>query len=470
MAVKFTKQPRPHTREAYEKVVGSVTEPESKSTVVNTDGTSEPGPDVSPLTSAFKKASTPKVVDRGLDTDERLDGEEDGPDFDRESLKKPQPKKEEPKHEEEEEVEVEKKADVLDKKKATEALTDEEIDGIDETTLTDKHGRAPSREAWTTVKLMKEKISTMRTQHQAEIEELKKKAAPVEESDVFKALKKERDEIKSKMDEKYFEESPDFVNTFVQPFKDKEAEVAEWMSAADVEQGTPDHLAAVSAAGDLQRAMEKGDRKGFFIAAAKIQEYLPPGIDQQFLISVTEMYPLFQKKQEAFKDKDKARKTVTENDLSVVDHATKTIEKTMDDIFGSYEVENADLLKFYRSENVKDLIQYDETITSGKKEVRDLVREFVATRKPTEKLVRVLTDAVLKKFKDKEVDALRATLKDRSTMIENLQKELGLKKATLKKFSASGKALPSNSQSDDEDEPVSATPLTDRLKKMHAVR
>lgn len=464
-------------REAYQKAIAQLPDAkdsvtEKKSTVVTPDDSDTGEHSDSPLSDAFQKA-----LHKGLDTDEHLDGEEDSPDYipPHSRDKKPEKKKETKPDEKEEEGEEKEAVEVLkdDKdtskekpKKKGDSLSDEDVEGIDETTITDKLGRPPSREAWATVKLLKQKIADDRASHTAKIEELGKKTVEVEKSDQYITLQKEHDALKKKLDEKYFEESPDFINTFVRPFEEKEKEVAEWLGTADVEAGSAEHVALSSAVGDLQKAMMAGKKTDYFKAAAQIAKFLPEGVDQQMLISVTEMFPLYQKRKEGFSDKDKARKAVTSEELNQVNGAASSIDKTMDALFESYEADNSDILKFYRSDKVKELIPYDEIVGEGKKTVKALIRDLIATRRPSDKLVRVLTDAVLKPFKDKEVEALRAALQERNNVIANLNEELGKKKGILKKLGTTTSTSSRRAESEDDDEKISSTPLTDRFKEM----
>lgn len=251
-------------------------------------------------------------------------------------------------------------------------------------------------------------------------------------------IKKEVDEIKKWRSDRYFEDSPEFQESFVTPVKESEDKIKFYLENAGIEPDSREEQDVKRNLAFLAKHAAEGDEVKFNQYVDKLADLFEGKVTQTKFIGITDHY--FQKVQgrnRALKDKESARKEILAKDAELIAGSRPVVEEIIRSHISQYEQENEQFVEFFRSDKAKDFFKYDETIEQGKKKAADLISEMVTNRRPSKELLHLVTRGIIGDIAEKEKRALAQQQEDQKTVITNLKEELRKTKDILAKLQPS---------------------------------
>lgn len=277
---------------------------------------------------------------------------------------------------------------------------------------------------------------------------LLKKAGPLEQEN--SQLKKELDEVKKWRDERYFEESPDFKESFITPAVEAEKKIVGYISSIGIESGSREESEARRGLALLNKYAQEGDETKYTMQVDSLLEVFPtsPTLRAKFTNATDDYFNRVQKRDNALKNKEEARKEILKKDAETIQGSRTVVQEVIAAQLSEYERNNKQFVDFFRSDSAKDFFKYDDTIASGKQKAADLLSEMTANRKPSKELISLVTRGILAEISEKEKKALAKQSADLQTQNDNLKKELEETKAVIAKLKPSS-SRPSTTKSGD---------------------
>lgn len=251
-------------------------------------------------------------------------------------------------------------------------------------------------------------------------------------------IKKEVDEIKKWRSDRYFEESPEFKETYITPVKESEDKIKFYLENAGIEPDSREEQDVKRNLAFLAKHAADGDEVKFNQYVDKLADLFEGKVTQTKFIGITDHY--FQKVQNrnrALTDKESARKEILAKDAELIAGSRPVVEEMIRSYVSQYEQDNEAFVEFFRSEKAKDFFKYDETIEAGKKRAADLISEMVTNRRPSKELLQLVTKGIIGDISEKEKRALAQQQEDQKTQIANLKEELRKTKEILNKLQPS---------------------------------
>jgi hypothetical protein len=270
----------------------------------------------------------------------------------------------------------------------------------------------------------------------------------------YKTLKEAHDALKVKWEERYFEESPEFKDTYDKPVETANAEAAKWLSAHDYSDGSEEKQNIDALKTLMHESLYSGDEIKFYKASDHIAEMLPKGIANRFVAASVKLWDAHTIKREAFTNKDEARKSVINKTSSFINDSTKEAVTGIDSLHSNFESMNKQILDIYKTNpKYKDIIDYDKTVVQQLDSVKKHVDHAIRSRKISPELQQIIYNGVIHNLKEKEMEGLRALIKGQREAIEVLEKKVGDKDKTLSRVrTKSSQSMRSSGKDDDDDD------------------
>lgn len=259
--------------------------------------------------------------------------------------------------------------------------------------------------------------------------------------------------LKKRFQDLYFEESEEWRESFVEPLSKADKEMTKWIKAHDI--GDEEEAATILGPHmtAMQTALKKADEVMFWEHVDAIATHLKQGPSARFLKAAPDLWDAFQKREEAFKDKDKAREEIKKTSLSFAQQQTQLAEKSVDIMLNEFENgTNKPVIDAYKNDpKYKDYIDYDTTVTAKVKEAKEAIAIAVQQRKITPQLLTLVFNGALSGIREKEVLGYQERINQQKAEIARLEKKLEGKEALIGKVKPSSRQS-SSSVTDEEDE------------------
>lgn len=270
-----------------------------------------------------------------------------------------------------------------------------------------------------------------------ELFKLRKKTPKLEEEN--KKLRDQLKELKQWRDERYFEESPDFKDSFVTPVIEQENKIKTYVESIGIEPGTTAESEIKRGLSFLHKYANEGDETKFTLYVDKVLEQFPnsPTLKAKFVNATDAYFSSTTKRNNALKNKEEARKEILKKDAEVVSTSRAAVEEVLKAQLSEFEEKNSQFVEFFRSDKAKDFFKYDETVEQGRKKASDLLTEAFTSRRPSKELLALVTRGILGEISDKEKQSLAKQSEVLQTQIDNLKKELAKSRGVLDKLKPS---------------------------------
>lgn len=374
--------------------------------------------------------------------------------------KKNEDKKEEVKDDEEEaddKDEVKKEDEKEDDKKDEDELEEgdqkllDDALAIDPATLTNKNGQPiVGEQASKAIKRLKQTIK-----HFAERvkKERKKPDYDPQLPNHFKNLSLELNALKSKYEAKYFEETPEWKNKYEKPLDDAATEAAKWIRAHDLDADSEELQEVERHRNLMQKALKEGDDVKYYQHADSIADYLQKGAAGRFQNAVPKLWDAYHARQEALKDKEAAKKVVTEEAEGFLSSNIKSASTNLDVMVNNFEETNSKIISVYKTKpGIKDAIDYENTVTKRLDSTKKLIDQALRNRTIPAELQQIIFSGILSGLRDKEMDGLREAYKQTKEEVARLEAQLAKKDATLSKVKPNRAIIDDDDDDDEEDD------------------
>jgi hypothetical protein len=348
-------------------------------------------------------------------------------------------------------------------------INSEETDGllgIDPEQLVSSSGQPIGKKAAQHIKRLKEHLSYYAEKAKAHEEKLGKINPQLEKE--HKELREAHQALRQKFQDLYFEESEEFQETFVQPLKKAETEMVKWLKSHDIgdEADAGEILNPLIA--KIQKSLAEGDEVKYYEAVDAAAEHLKPGASARFLAAAPALIEAFTKKEQAVKDKEKAREEVKKSSLTFAQQQSQISEKAIDDLLSGFESSNKKIIQAYKEDDrYKEYIDYDNTVIAKIKAAKTSIATAVQQRKVTEDLVKLAFNGALAELRDKEAQGFLARIEELEKANDILNRRIEEKDKSISRFKPSSKASRSVTESEDDDE-EEATSMVQVFKKRMA--
>lgn len=323
----------------------------------------------------------------------------------------------------------------------------EELLGVDVDKLVSASGQTISKRASENIRKLKSHLKHYAEKAKA-LEEAANKSKTIEKESA--ELREAHKALKQKFNDLYFEESDDFIETYVTPLKTAESSMVKWLSSHDI----GDEAEAKEILGPLitqiQKSLSSGDEVKYYEAVDAAAEHLKPGSSARFRASAPTLWDAYSKKAEAIKDKEKAREAIKKTSLTFAQQQAKESDKVIDTLLSDFEKSNEKIIRAYKEDDrYKDYIDYDNTVVAKIKDAKLAIATAVQQRKVTDDLVKLAFAGAMSGLRDKEHQGFLARIASLEDEIATLEEKVKSKDSAISKFKPSSAA---RSVTEDEDE------------------
>ena len=341
---------------------------------------------------------------------------------------------------------------------------------IDPDTLVSNTGQPISKKAADNIRKLKEHLDYF-------AKKAKKLQESVPEYDPrlkinYEQIKAAHDELKKKYADRYFEETPEWEENFIKPLKTASSEMAKWLKSHDhaEDQDSLDQMQIHRQ--KLEEALSKGDDVMYYEHVDALAEFLKKGASARFQAAAPSLWEAFQKKEEAYKNKDEARKQIREKSFSQAEDEAKKAAASIDSAIQIFEKKNATIIDAYKNNPAyREFIDYDNTVLSPINDAKTHLELAVKRRTITPGLTDLVVKGALFELKMKEQEGFLERIKVLEEEKERLEKRLADSDRTISKVRPS-KAVTEfdgDDEEDDSDEPQSFAEHFKRKRKLGLV-
>lgn len=377
--------------------------------------------------------------------DSKKSKKKDDDDSDDDDSKKDDKKKDEPK------VDDKKKDD----KKDDDDFDPESFDPESVVTASGKPVSSASKDVFkkfkATAAKRQEEINNLKKQ----LEEIQKKS-PTESED-YKKLQEDYKKYKDIVDSKYFEESPEFAETFINPINRKYNQVGTLLTDL-ANDGIITEKNASIIRENLQKfdaAVKSGKRGAIYAAIAAIEDEVDGPAAKAIVKEIEEFVPLFEKYKKAVNDKEEARRLIDKETGDRVTNTLKNFNISFKAVEDDFMEKQKDRIAFLRSDHIKDIIQFDELYGAAKKEAQDAIKSFATSGEMNSKLVALLHKAALHPVNQRELETQASTIAAFHRRVNDQEEEIKALKKTIsdiKKLKNKGSFRYDDDDDDDEED------------------
>lgn len=395
------------------------------------------------LASAFlKKDKEDKGIKEEKKDDASDDKEEKEPSIqlnEEKKEKKVEEKKEEPKKEEKVLTDDEEVAELLKL----------EIDKI-----TTGSGKPLSRKSTETMERFKNSLKKKQEfidKFRVEFDELKKKSdIKFEDTEDYKKISSERDDLKKIVDTEYYLNSADFKKTFVQPIREAEADAVKWLKHVSAD----DKSVVDSMIQSMNSALASRDEVDFLNKASEVKKYLSDAAGIKFVNAAERLYDSTTKYDQAKEDKESSKKIIEKKRSESSSEVETKVEKLISSFESDFESTNKGLVDlFTTNEQISKIIDYKDSKKSSLDKAKKCLSDFATTGVPSQELISYLFDgAMFKGVRSKELKMQSETISAYLKANETLTKENEKLKSDIKKLSSSGGRSTHQANDDEEDD------------------
>lgn len=273
----------------------------------------------------------------------------------------------------------------------------------------------------------------------------------------YEQIKAAHDELKKKYADRFFEETPEWEETFVAPLKNASLEMAKWLKSHD--HGEDEDVMGEMQVhrSKLEEALAKGDDVMYYEHVDALAEFLKKGASARFQAAAPALWDAFQKKEEAYKDKDTARKKIREGTTMVAEEETKKASTAIDTTLKEFEAKNAHVIEAYKNDpRFKDFIDYENTVEAPISSAKEHLALAVKRRQITPALTDLVVKGALFGLKQKEHEGFLERIRVLEEERDRLEKKLEQKEGTLNKVKPSRASVTDDDDDDEDDDQPSS--------------
>lgn len=304
-----------------------------------------------------------------------------------------------------------------------------------------------------------------------ELEELRGKSIDKTKLD---EIEKDREKYKRIVDERYFEESPDFIRTFIDPISEQSGKIQVLIKelADDGVIPTSNYSSIDKKLNALEDALKRGKKGQAFALIHGIEEDMDGPAARAVTKMLEDLVPMYERYNTAFKDKQEARKLVEGERRSREEHTAKSLSSKMKALEDDFMEREKKRVEFFRSKDISDLIEFDKRFDQGKEEVAKAMKSFASSGELDANLAKVLFKASLFDVNSREIAVQGETIASFSRKLQEKDKEIEELKGKLKKIrevDGKGRFFSKDSFDDDEeddDSSVGSSAISRELLKL----
>ena len=305
--------------------------------------------------------------------------------------------------------------------------SDNSTDEVDVDKLLTSDGKPISTEAKEAFTVIKTKLSEVTAQLTEKENELKN-SKPLEE---YNKLEEDYKKLQDQLDIIDFTKSKDFTGKYQAPVDAAVKEAVAWLKHIPAESSNSAKAILNSANG----ALDSGNEAAFFDAVDEMTDaHLTGSKGGRFATSMTALWNANQAKIAAQDNAIEARKGILEDRQKLAKSSEKIIDTTISSAQSTLEQQNKAVFEFYRSDSVRDQFKFDEAMTEGAKQSKDLLNQFLATGNVPSQLTELLVNGSLSSVRDKEREMVMASLGNYQKKLAITQKENEALQSKLKKL------------------------------------
>jgi hypothetical protein len=310
---------------------------------------------------------------------------------------------------------------------------DTEEEGVSESEneeeIVNQDGSKPTTKTSEFIRKLKDDNAQLRT-------ELETAKANAVDPDELKALKEERDKLKSTIDTIHFEKSESFQKKYVAPVNE-----ALKRGAKSIESIIPksSHDDVMKAWNQATAALTSGNEALYLSSVSSISDEIPEGIARtRFEGYMSNAWDKNEERSMAMDDMSAAREKLVSEEQEVSERNSDLAGKRLDSIIDRFEEENQQVLSFYRSEKNAPLFQYDEVKGESLPVIKRELKNFIKTGQISDTLGDALIHGALRGVHLNERKTMIESLKTMSRAIESKDAAIKELKDKIKKSSVSG--------------------------------
>ena len=280
----------------------------------------------------------------------------------------------------------------------------------------------------------------------------------------YQTLRNDFNELRSKYDTAFFQETPEWQQTFQVPVDQANEDMVKWLGSHEHDKDSDEFAEMETHINEITKALHEGNEIKYYEEVDTVAEFLKKGASSRFRTAAPSLWKAHNDKVAAFKDKHTARDAIINKFRNIAVERAKDVNKIIDSSIATFEHENAIVINAYKTdERFKDYINYDEIVTSKKESIKKHVETALINRQISPELAMVINQGILYELKEKETEGLRTRIKLQEEAIERLERKLGVKEKTLKRVTPSSRST----RNEDEDEEDADAPksLTDLFKQ-----
>ena len=277
----------------------------------------------------------------------------------------------------------------------------------------------------------------------------------------LKKLKEENESYKQKINDLFFVESDEFKGVYEKPIMETIGKITKYIGSVD-KSDLPEIEKLVRQAdallGDDTKEME------YVKLVDKIAEdYLPGSLGARFLNETGKLWELQLKKQEALKDKAKAREEVTTKLRDNSDRGIKAFKDRMGAELSAFELTG--LGKFYTEQ--KEDLGYKDSVPKRRMLAERVISDFTQTGVVTPDLADMIMHGVFKDVYNNERKWLVDAVNSSAEVLKGLEEENKKMREQIKKLSATDKGgtFQQSRKEDDQDSRKGRSALADALQE-----
>lgn len=235
-----------------------------------------------------------------------------------------------------------------------------------------------------------------------EIELLKSKSVDASKLD---EIEKDREMYKRIVDERYFEESPDFIRTFIDPISEKSEKIQALIKELADDGVIPNNnfSSIDKKLNSLEDALKRGKRGNAFALIKGIEEDMDGPAARAVTKMLEDLVPLYENYNLALKDKQEARKLVESERGNRAESTSKSLSSKMKILEDDFMDKEKKRIEFFRSKEISDLIEFDKRFDSGKEDVMNAIKGFASSGEIDSNLAKVLFRASLFDVNSREI-------------------------------------------------------------------
>lgn len=341
---------------------------------------------------------------------------------------------------------VENVSDLDDEDEAVKKLL-----SIDESSLVNRNGQPLGPDSTKHFKVLKQRLAFY-VNRTKQLRKEKGSVDPVAEND-HKQLKEAHETLKKKHADMYFEESEEWKSHIIEPLTAVSKEMGKWLGSHDHADDEDSLKEIAHHRAKLEEALTSNDDVAYYEHVDTLADFLKKGASSRFRSTAPLLWDAFQKKEQAFKDKEGTRTKLRKESYERSDEESKKATNLIETSFNSFEEKNKEIIKAYKTNpHLRDYFDYEGTVLPAIEDAKASISDAVKKRIVSPALTELVVKGALFDMKAKEQIGHLQRIEELEKVISRLEGQVEQKSKTIKKFAPSRFSVTENDDDDDEDD------------------